>query len=197
MSFGNDEASHAGFSDELRVDWIGPDAFADGLAGRLGLTFLPGKSGPSFRYPGRIYRRDVDRDLAALRAMGVGRLILLVEDHELELWSDPTLVSRGAAAGVDVLRHPLPDGLPPRTRAEMRAILDEIREGRSNADVAVACMGGVGRSGTVAACALVDAGLSAAAAIATVRAVRHPRAVETAAQERFVEEYAAAGRNRP
>ena len=50
-------------------------------------------------------------------------------------------------------------------------------------------MGGVGRTGTVAACALVAAGWEADAAIARVREVRHPMAVETEAQERFVQTY--------
>jgi protein-tyrosine phosphatase len=50
-------------------------------------------------------------------------------------------------------------------------------------------MGGVGRTGLVVACALVAAGASAGAAIARVREVRHPEAVETAEQVRFVEMY--------
>jgi protein-tyrosine phosphatase len=74
----------------------------------------------------------------------------------------------------------------------MQAILAEIRDGRRAGNVAVACMGGVGRSGTVAACALLEAGMTPDAAIATVRAVRHPTAVETVAQERFVRSFAAA-----
>jgi protein-tyrosine phosphatase len=51
-------------------------------------------------------------------------------------------------------------------------------------------MGGVGRTGTVAACALVAAGWDASSAIAEVRRVRHPTAVETAEQEAFVEAFA-------
>jgi protein-tyrosine phosphatase len=50
-------------------------------------------------------------------------------------------------------------------------------------------MGGVGRTGTVAACALVAAGADAEQAISRVRAVRHPTAVETAEQEAFVHAY--------
>ncbi len=72
----------------------------------------------------------------------------------------------------------------------MNAILDEVDEARTSGDVVVACMGGVGRTGTVAACALVRAGRSAREAIDAVRALRHPTAVETEAQERFVSRYA-------
>lgn len=184
-------ADHAGFDADLPIDWIEPEQLGDALPGRLGLTILPGKRGVSFRYPGRVYRRNLDADLALLRSHGVERLILLVEDAELRHWSDPEIVTRGAAAGVSVVRHPLPDGRAPASVAEMETILDEVREGRSTANVAVACMGGVGRSGTVAACALVAGGLTPDEAIATVRAVRHPTAVETAEQERFVRSFAA------
>ena len=185
-------ADHAGFDPELRIDWLRPDHLRDDLPGRLGLTILPGKRGVSFRYPGRVYRRDLDEDLSMLRAAGVSRLILLVEDGELSRWSDSAIVERGATAGVTVLRHPMPDGQPPASLDEMRAILAEVREGRREGNVAVACMGGVGRTGTVAACALVQAGHSAEESIAIVREVRHPSAVETADQQRFVAAFAAA-----
>jgi protein-tyrosine phosphatase len=185
-------ADHAGFDPPLRIDWLEPAQLGDELPGRLGLTILPGKQGVSFRYPGRVYRRDLDEDLAMLHDAGVGRLLLLVEDAELSRWSNLAIVERGAAAGVTILRHPIRDGRPPASLAEMEEMLAEIREGRQTGNVAVACMGGVGRSGTVAACALVRAGMSPHQAIATVRAVRHPTAVETAEQERFVAAFASA-----
>jgi len=173
----------------LRVDWLDPEEFADGRPGRLGLTFLPGKRGPSMRYPGRVYRRDLARDLETLRIARVGALVLLVEDHELARWGDPEIVDRGRAAGIVIHRHPIPDGSSPPSAAAMDAILDRLDLARADGDAAVACMGGVGRAGTVAACALVAAGSSAARAIARVRAVRHPTAVETAGQVAFVEGY--------
>ena len=189
-----ENADHAGFDPPLRIDWIDSDLLSDGLPGRLGLTFLPGKQGASTRYPGRTYRRDMDGDFASLARSGVTRLMLLVEDDELARWSDSRIVERGALQGVGVRRHPMPDGQPPANVAEMQQILDEVREGRIHGNVAVACMGGVGRTGTVAACVLVEAGMDAATAIATVRSVRHPQAVETAAQEAFVRAFAASSR---
>lgn len=173
----------------LRVDWIDPRDLADGLAGRLGLTFLPGKHGASTRYPGRVYRRELGADLDALAAAGVRSLLLLVEDDELRRWGNPAIVERGREREVRIERRPLPDGTAPRTAAEMDAMLTWLTEARRSGDVAVACMGGVGRTGTVAACALVAAGVKAERAIAMVRAVRHPTAVETAEQVAFVNAY--------
>lgn len=180
---------HAGFEPELRIDWLAPDELPGGLPGRLGLTFLPGKRGASTRYPGHTYRRDAARDLASMRDLGVVLLVLLVEDDELARWSDPDLVAVGTAAGLDVRRYPIRDGSAP-TADLMSRIQADIDAGRARGDVAVACMGGVGRTGTVAACALVRTGVDANAAIDRVREVRHPQAVETVEQERFVRAYA-------
>lgn len=176
----------------LRVDWLPSDRLgvAGGpRAGRLGLTFMPGKHGPSLRYPGRIYRRSLDGDLRALLDAGVRRLLLLVEDAELARWGDPNLVDRAAAAGLQVERRPIPDGHPPGSMAAMDEVVAWIGRARATGDVAVACMGGVGRTGTVAACALVASGADADAAIGLVREVRHPTAVETPEQGAFVRAY--------
>ena len=51
-------------------------------------------------------------------------------------------------------------------------------------------MGGLGRSGMIAACTLVDGGVSPTDAIAFVRASRGPRALETSGQEEFVSRFA-------
>lgn len=177
-----------GLDPPLRVDWLGRSELG-GPPGRLGLTFLPGKHGPSVRYPGRVYRRDLRRDLATLREVGVRHLLLLVDDAELARWGDPRIADHGAALGVAIERRPLPDGRAPRSVGEMDDVLEWLEVARQTGDVAVACMGGVGRTGTVAACALVAAGLSAADAIGRVRAVRHPTAVETPEQVAFVRAY--------
>jgi protein-tyrosine phosphatase len=174
----------------LRVDWLDTATLADGRPGRLGLTVLPGKHGASVRYPGRVYRRDLDEDLRSLGDAGVLVVLLLVEDRELERWGNPAIVEVAAEQGLRVERWPMTDGTAPATVDEMREIIASIRRARESGDVAVACMGGVGRTGTVAACALVAAGMTAADAIGAVRRVRHPMAVETAEQVAFVEAFA-------
>ena len=181
--------TEAGVDPPPRIDWLPASDLADGRPGRIGMTVLPGKRGASVRYPGHVYRADLERDLAALVRAGITRLILLVEDDELARWSDTDLVERAAGFGLEIDRHPMPDGAPPASTGEMDEILRSVVAGRDSADVAVACMGGVGRTGTVAACALVAAGWEADAAIARVRELRHPMAVETEAQERFVQTY--------
>jgi protein-tyrosine phosphatase len=125
-----------------------------------------------------------------MRGAGVVLLVLLVEDRELRRWGDPRIADLAARAGLDLARFPIPDGHAASSAAQMDDIQQLIDGARARGDVAVACMGGVGRTGMVAACALVRAGQPAERAIRRVRAIRHPTAVETAEQERFVRDYA-------
>jgi atypical dual specificity phosphatase len=61
----------------------------------------------------------------------------------------------------------------------------ELRRGGK---VAVHCLGGVGRTGTMVACYLVARGAASAEAIAEVRA-RRPGSIQTAGQELLVHRY--------
>ena len=104
----------------------------DGLPGRLGLTHLPGKHGISSATPGSSTDATSDADLALLRGMGVGILLLLVEDHELALWGDPGIVAPGGWK-----RGSPSAGTPPRmvasstALATMAGLLVELRHARA------------------------------------------------------------------
>ena len=56
--------------------------------------------------------------------------------------------------------------------------------------VLIHCVGGLGRTGTIAACTAVARGQSAEGAIGLVRRARGPRAVESATQAAFVRRFA-------
>jgi protein-tyrosine phosphatase/nicotinamidase-related amidase len=158
----------------LRVDFL-----AD--VPNLGLTICPGRTDRG---------RDLNADLAALKALGVTDLVSLLTPAELDRVGVPDLWARAEAAGFEVFRLAVPDQGTP-TLAEARALVRHI-QGRLQAGgrVVVHCLGGLGRSGLIAGCLLRAQGRDAAAAIAHVRAARGPRAIETPAQERFVAAYA-------
>jgi protein-tyrosine phosphatase len=87
------------------------------------------------------------------------------------------------------IHEPIRDqDVPSMTQA--RNLVRQIRGAlRSGQNVMVHCMGGLGRSGTIVACALAEGGLSAQEAIAAVRVARGPRAVENRRQEDFVQSF--------
>ena len=148
----------------LRLDAIDLGGTA-AAAGRLVVTFLPGKKRDGYTGP---HWRDVDLDAARLRDGGVDALFLLVEDVELEWCLLPDLPEALAAVDVELIRFPIRDPHTP-TRAQdpgfheaVAGLVSRLAEGGT---VAVACRGGVDRSGMTAACILVEAGLDPEAAI--------------------------------
>ena len=170
----------------LRVDWVDGDRVpADaGWTGRLGMLPLPGKQG--IRGIAGDHWRDLDADVAGLAAAGAHTLLLLLPDHEVSGARAGGLAAALEAHDIRLLRHPIPDFGVPGDSAAFRATLDEVRgELQAERRVAVACMGGLGRTGTTVACLLVDAGVDPEEAIALTRATR-PKTIETEGQEAFV-----------
>lgn len=158
-----------------------------GASGSLGMTILPGKHGHGLSGE---HRRDLVADAHHLRmGWGIDRLVLLPEDHEFGAWAVPDVVPMLRVAGIDVVRFPIVDQGVPADRASfaqlLRGTADAIRAG---ADVAVACVGGLGRTGTTVACLLRDGGLEAQDAIDLTRETRR-RTIENATQERYVREW--------
>ena len=90
------------------------------------------------------------------------------------------LLAKGPVPSWASRRIRWPDFWVPTDRADALDALHEAhRRARSGDRVEVACLGGIGRTGTaLAALAIID-GLPNEQAVAWVRANHHPRAVET------------------
>lgn len=172
----------------IEVDFLSDDD--TGTRGRLGMTFAPGMRAPSL---GGNWERDLAADLAALEEEhGIGVLVSLMEEHEYSGYGIPELYERDAFGGIEVRRFAIEDmGVPKEAEsrgfeAMVREVIDNLQRGRN---VAVHCRGGLGRTGTVAACVLVALGRhSADEAISAVRAARKGT-VQTEGQEDFVRHF--------
>ena len=158
----------------------------DGLRGRLGVTFCPGKQGDSVF--GAPWQRNLAADLDVIQGWGARTVLTLVEAQELDMLGVPDLGARVEARGMTWVHLPIPDLQPPGDAfsaawPDLSARLKlQLTEGGR---VLVHCRGGLGRAGTVAACILVEIKVPPNQAIQAVRKVR-PRAIETSAQEAFV-----------
>jgi protein-tyrosine phosphatase len=77
------------------------------------------------------------------------------------------------AHGVELVRFPIPDPLLPRDGAAFRATIAALLGRAENGTrIAIACRGGLDRSGLAAGCLLREAGLQAEEAIGRVHAAR-------------------------
>jgi len=169
-------------SHPLKIDSLS----VPGTRGLLGLTFCPGKvqrdalSGS--------WERDLDTDLAAIKAWGATHLVTLNESHELTELNVEDLPFR-VPDGIHWHHLPMPEGSAPTKDWEevwnhhgptlKNALLGGER-------VVLHCKGGLGRTGTIAAKLLIEFGIDPDQAIILVRQSRGLGAIENAQQEAYV-----------
>ncbi|HYW75085.1 MAG TPA: cyclin-dependent kinase inhibitor 3 family protein [Gammaproteobacteria bacterium] len=173
---------HTSTSDPLRIDSVA----VPGTEAKIGMTLCPGKFQPWGQHGA--WRRDLDTDLAAIKDWGASTLITLIEDREFESLSVTALPERARAHGLAWYHWPIADQQLPGQRFEQRwqqafpAVRQRLEAGEH---LVVHCMGGLGRTGIVAARILVEFGTDPKTAVRRIRAAR-PGAIETAAQLRYV-----------
>jgi atypical dual specificity phosphatase len=124
------------------------------------------------------------REEAALAALAQQGISVLVNLHEQA--HGP---SRLAPYGLRELHLPVVDFTAPSPEQLEQGVATIVQARAAGQRVAVHCGGGLGRTGTLLACYLVQQGMEAEAAVDRVRAVR-PGSVETAEQVTAVCAYA-------
>ena len=173
-------------TDPLRVHEVSCAPFAPGT---IGITFCPGKCGPSVY--GAPWRRNLGVDLDAITAWGPRMAFSLVQEHELEMLNVPGLGEGFRTRGIEWHHLPIEDLNAPDEafhalwESSGTAAMQALEAGDK---VLVHCRGGLGRAGTVAAVLLMELGMDHSAAVARVRRAR-AGAVETSAQECYLAQY--------
>jgi len=169
--------THPLFINSVNVPWTD---------GKIGLTFCPGKKGPSLY--GGDWDRDLSTDLAAVERWGADVLVTLLEDHEFSLLGVdefPPLVQEFSFEWVHL---PIVDvGVPDERfsqgwNVEGDRLLQILMQGGK---IVLHCRGGLGRTGMIAARILVELGMEPQDAIELIRTAR-PGSIETQEQERYV-----------
>lgn len=165
--------------------------------GKIGITFCPGKKQPHSETG--VWERDLDIDLAVIKAWGATQLVTLIAPWELTELGVGALPDRAKTHGLSWYHAPILDGhipgaLPHGTDARewfeiiWPTILPQLNAAPDRSEgVVVHCKGGLGRAGTVAALLLAqrNPSLTSTDVIQRIREVRS-NAIETVVQERLL-----------
>ena len=147
-----------------------------------------------FGLPGRVFASPMpfglyDNKGEALRDFkenGISVIVLLVEDAECLQKAKRNLYDLYVAQGFRVIHLPIADFSIPSAEELMHAVNQTIESAQGGRSVAIHCSGGVGRTGTFAACMAKKLfNLSGGQAIAWVRKYIRS-AVETSEQKQLV-----------
>ena len=177
MPISKDHAVRTSVTDPLQVAWLETPS-----EWRVGLTFAPGKRGPSSE--GARWERDLDADLDVLVGHGVRTIACLIEAEELVTWGIERLPFAAATRGLELLYRPILDVSVP-TLDDARSLVRELIA-RREAPIVIHCIGGLGRTGVIAGCLLRALGVAPDEALRRLVAARGRRCPETAEQRRFV-----------
>jgi protein-tyrosine phosphatase/nicotinamidase-related amidase len=167
-------------SAKLRIDFMTTTGEAS-PGGSIGLTILPGR-----KDRGRVLADDI----AEIKAAGVTRVVTLLSNAEFAEYGVTNLLDEYRAAGLEVMHRAVKDqGVPTMEQAEQ--VLQFLKQATdAKKKVLVHCVGGLGRTGLIAALYLRKyAGLDGDEAMRRVRAARSPRAIENTDQESFVKSW--------
>ena len=158
---------------------------------------LPGRV-MAGEYPGLADPQQQSRRLEAMVGAGVCVVVDLTDPSEgLPPYVD-ALRAAAQGAAIQCQRFPIKDFSVPEA-ATMRCILDAVDAALAAGDkVYLHCHGGIGRTGTVVGCWLVERGFTPAQALALIAAKwrvmakrhRSPESPETAEQREFIAAWA-------
>jgi len=181
----NDTPSRSSASHPIRIDSVQP-ACGWGL---IGMSFCPGKKERNAK--SGHWHRDLAADLARVQQWGTCMVVSLIEEHEFSDLEVEALPHDVEHLGMKWRHLPIRDlSLPGKRFNDLwpevgQEIMAALQAGQR---IFLHCKGGLGRTGTVAACLLIESGMPAEEAIVQVRLAR-PNTIETAIQEWFVTRY--------
>ena len=164
----------------LRIDSV----VAPG-GGLIGMTLCPGK-----KQNGALsgdWDRDLGLDLDTVRDWGAVAVVTLMEANELERYQVSDIGNSVSQRHMTWHHLRIIDANVPDERFEQAwtavgpELCANLADGRN---VLLHCLGGLGRTGTIAARLMIELGIPTEQAIVLIRKAR-PGAIETAAQEAY------------
>ncbi|XP_062325149.1 cyclin-dependent kinase inhibitor 3 isoform X1 [Osmerus eperlanus] len=166
----------------LQVSWL-PLSVVE-CSQFLGICSLPGCKFKDVR-------RNLQRDVGELQAQGVEDVFVFCTRGELHKYRVPSLLDTYRQKGLRVHHMPFPDGGTPELD-QCCQILEQLQSNlQNNQRTVIHCYGGLGRSGLIAVCLLLQLSVTMTPnkAIEILREHRGSGAIQTVKQYNFLHEF--------
>jgi protein-tyrosine phosphatase len=132
-------------------------------------------------------------EIADWKQAGIRRVLSLLtpeEERDLDLHNEAAEIK---ARGLEFISFPIPDRHVPGSEVQLAQVLESVTGAlTAGNNVVVHCRQGIGRSGLVVACLMVQSGMSPGAAVESVSAARGLPIPETPEQRDWIDHFAAA-----
>tara|TARA_Y100001970_G_C13628012_1_gene552796 strand:+ start:37 stop:555 length:519 start_codon:yes stop_codon:yes gene_type:complete len=168
----------------MKYDSVSPK----GIKGKIILTCFPGREGKKIDFNEKV----LIKDLSNFNKLNCTAIISLVEDNEFVKLCDKKIFVRHVYSNnLKWIHLPIVDLKAPdsefiyKWQASKILLKNDLIEGKN---IVLHCMGGKGRSGTIAAILLIEFGENVNNVIEIVRKNRKG-AIETKEQEDFIKSY--------
>ena len=166
------------------IDYVQPKD----VKGKIFLTCFPGRSGAKVSFEEDIFLEELNN----FSSLNSNTVVTLVEDNEIENLCDKKFFVRKIYShNLKWIHMPIVDLKSPdhkfmdKWQTTKVLLKNDLIEGKN---IVIHCMGGKGRSGTIAAILLIEFGEDNKKAIEIVREKRKG-AIETEEQEKFILNY--------
>ncbi|TGK16636.1 dual specificity protein phosphatase family protein [Leptospira kmetyi] len=167
-------------SKTLRIDYLKTEQHNRELS-RIGLTILPGRKDRD---------RNLEEDITTIQKEGITHILCLLTENEFSEYGVKDLKHQYERHGLNVYHCPVLDQTAPVFDQAIPALQWMDKAISQNGKVLIHCVGGLGRSGTLAAAYTIwKEKLDAKEAISLVRESRSERAIESRIQEEFLADF--------
>ncbi|PJZ51767.1 dual specificity protein phosphatase family protein [Leptospira adleri] len=167
-------------SKTLRIDFLKFESEKEDIS-RIGLTILPGR---------KDRERNLNEDIQTIRREGITHVLCLLTENEFTEYGVKDLKEEYKKQGLDVYYCPVLDQTAPLLEQTIPALkwMDQALSKKEK--LLIHCVGGLGRSGTLAAAYTIwKEKVTASEAISMVRESRSERAIESKIQEEFLSDF--------
>ena len=133
----------------------------------------------------------LDEELARWRRENVDTVVSLLTPEEESEFALESECVRAHAQGMTFVSLPVQDRQVPQSEAAVESVVHDLDNALSTGkNVVVHCRQGIGRSGLLAACLLVQRGWTPDAAVQLLSKTREREVPETQEQRRWIDRYA-------